>query len=432
MIRLSPNSAYNPSVARNTPPRGPTSSPRITTRSSASMSSRWTVRTVSTIVCSGAPSVRRGHGRRRRATCGVAHTWSNAVGRVGVRCGLGPRDGVVDLGAHRRIDRLLLRLRQQPLLDEVRPQTPERVLLAPTLDLLGAAVGAVVVVGRVGEVAVGLALDERRPLTTPRPPQRGVHRAVAVERFVAVDDHAGEPVAVRVLRDVAHRRLLVERDRDGVAVVLADEHERDAVDAGEVARLVEVALRRGAVAEEADDGPVLVPQLHRLGHARGVGDVGGDRRRARDDAEPPRSPVAGHLPPARARVGRFGEHPEQHLVGGQPEGEHHAEVAVVGQDRVQCRGRWPRPRRPGSPRGPGWRRRTAPCPSGSAPRPSGRGPGRPASCGTCRAGRRGSGRAACGGPRGGGRAAPTVRGSVPWRRHEGTHWRARGPVVPFD
>ena len=52
------------------------------------------------------------------------------------------------------------------------------------------AVGAVVVVGGVGEVAVGLALDERRGPRPARVADRGVHGGVDVERIVAVDDHA--------------------------------------------------------------------------------------------------------------------------------------------------------------------------------------------------------------------------------------------------
>src|SRR5207245_541224 len=90
--------------------------------------------------------------------------------------------------------------------------------------------------------------------------REGVERAVGGIRDATVTGvqtcalpiYTREAVGVRVLGDVLDGRLLRQRDGDGVAVVLADEHHRKAVDACEVERLVEVALRRGAVAEVAD------------------------------------------------------------------------------------------------------------------------------------------------------------------------------------
>ena len=197
--------------------------------------------------------------------------------RFGRRRRLGALDGLFDLGRHVRLHLGLLGLRQESLLDEVLLEPLERVLLPPRLDLLGHAVGAVVIVGGVGQVAVGLALDEARPFTLAGPVDRGVHRGVDVERVVAVDDHPQAAVLVGVLGDVLHRRLLDQRHGDGVAVVLAHRHQRQVVDAGEVHRLVEVALAGGAVAEVTDDDRVLTPHPGGQGDAGGVGDVGGDR-----------------------------------------------------------------------------------------------------------------------------------------------------------
>src|SRR5205807_9140176 len=130
--------------------------------------------------------------------------------------------------------------------DGVRPHGHQRVLLAPQLDRGGSAVAAVVVVGGVPQVAVGLALDQDGALTLAGVADGRVGRGVDVDGIVAVHDHAGQPVGVGVLGDVLDRRLLGQGNGDGVAVVLAHEDDGQAVDPGEVERLVEVALRGGA------------------------------------------------------------------------------------------------------------------------------------------------------------------------------------------
>src|SRR6266516_2677855 len=69
ITRISPNSSKNPAVTRNTPPRAPTSSPRIRTRSSACISSwrvSWMVWTTFFSVTWTSSSHR--HPRRCRAT----------------------------------------------------------------------------------------------------------------------------------------------------------------------------------------------------------------------------------------------------------------------------------------------------------------------------------------------------------------------------
>jgi hypothetical protein len=254
--------------------------------------------------------------------------------RLGEGLGLGGLGRGVDLGPDLGLDAVLVGLGQQALLDEVLLHAPQRVLLPPGLDLLRRAVGAVVVVGRVGHVAVGLALDEGRPLAVAGPADGRVHGGVDVEGVVPVDDHTAEAVAVGPVGDVVDRRLLRQRDRDGVAVVLADEDARQAVDAGEVERLVEVALRRRPLTEVADHHLALLAQLGRVGEAGGVGELRGDGGRAGDDVELGRAPVVRHLAAARVRVIGPGEHGEQHLLGGHAEGEDDPGVAVVRQHDV--------------------------------------------------------------------------------------------------
>ena len=126
------------------------------------------------------------------------------------------------------------------------------------------------------QVAVGLALDEGGALALPGVADRRVDGGVDVDGIVAVDDHARQPVGVGVLGDVLDRRLLGERHRDGIAVVLAHEHDRQPMDAGEVEGLVEVALRRRAVAEVAHDDLVAPFELGGQGHADGVREMGRD------------------------------------------------------------------------------------------------------------------------------------------------------------
>src|SRR5438477_94806 len=105
--------------------------------------------------------------------------WISAIGRRPARARpmatptmLDPASGVVDLLLDLRLQLFFLALRQEPLLDDVLLHALERVLLAPGLDLLRRAVGAVVVVGGVGEVPVGLALDQRRSLAVAGSGQR--------------------------------------------------------------------------------------------------------------------------------------------------------------------------------------------------------------------------------------------------------------------
>jgi hypothetical protein len=190
---------------------------------------------------------------------------------------LGPQGGILDLGLDVRLELLLPALGQEALLDQVLAHAHERVLLAPQLDLGRRSVAAVVVVGGVPEVAIGLALDQGGALALPGMADGRMRRRVDVDGVVAVHDHSGQPVGMSVLGDVLDRRLFGERDRDGVAVVLADEHDRQPVDAGEVEGLVKVALRGGAVAEVGHDDVVSAFELGRQRHAGGVRKMGGDR-----------------------------------------------------------------------------------------------------------------------------------------------------------
>jgi hypothetical protein len=136
---------------------------------------------------------------------------------------------------------------EEPLLDQILLENADRVASPPALHFLGGSVQLVVVVGRVGVVAVGVGLDERRAPTGARPLDGLRSAAVHLEDVVAVDTLGRHSVGRRPFRQ-ASRHLLGDRNRDGVLVVLDDENHREAADYRKVERLVEVALRRGALA----------------------------------------------------------------------------------------------------------------------------------------------------------------------------------------
>ncbi len=83
---------------------------------------------------------------------------------VGVGCRLGLLDGSRQELDDFLIDLPLVRLGEEPVLDEVLLEPAQRVLLPPPLYLIPTAVEGVVVVGSVGVVAVGVRLDQSRAL----------------------------------------------------------------------------------------------------------------------------------------------------------------------------------------------------------------------------------------------------------------------------
>ena len=128
-----------------------------------------------------------------------------------------------------------------------------------------------------GAHPVGVGLDEGRALAGAGGVERGLGHGVHGEHVVAVDPDAGEAEAAGAVPERGAGLLLVGLG-DGPLVVLAEEHDRAVVDAGEDERLGDVALAGGAVAEVGDDGGVAVVvagadaavALHAHGVAGGV------------------------------------------------------------------------------------------------------------------------------------------------------------------
>ena len=187
---------------------GPTSSPRITTRSSAGQQLVLGLAHGVDDRCARSPPGGIGGAAGRGVDAAPAYTRGERriprVGRRRARRGLRlGRVAASSTSAFTSASMLLLRCSDSSRCSMMYCFIAlQRVLLAPRLDLLGRAIGAVVVVRGVGEVAVRLALDEGRSLAPTGAADGGVHGGVDVERVVAVDDHAGEAVGVGVLGDV--------------------------------------------------------------------------------------------------------------------------------------------------------------------------------------------------------------------------------------
>src|SRR3989337_3816558 len=134
ITRPAPYFSNNPWVALNTPPRGPTSSPTINTRSSRANSSSIACRRPSMRVISGMGDV-----------LGVDRI--GAFGYLRVGCTFGELDRLIDLLPCPRIH-LHHRLRcQEPLVQELRGEAIQRITRSPLRDFLPRTVASVIVVG---------------------------------------------------------------------------------------------------------------------------------------------------------------------------------------------------------------------------------------------------------------------------------------------
>src|SRR6202011_1261748 len=91
-------------------------------------------------------------------------------------------------------------------------------------------------------------LDQVRPVVLTSSAGGRARRRVDCENIVAVDANPGKAVSPGPLCD-GSGRLFCKRDGNGPRIVLTEKDDRGTKDAGEVHRLVPVALGRGAVAE---------------------------------------------------------------------------------------------------------------------------------------------------------------------------------------
>src|ERR687891_235957 len=321
ITRVSPNSSRKSAVARNTPPRAPTSSPMIRTRSFSfifSHSVSWIVWTMFFSAISGLLGEDVAKGRLRLG-----------IWRV-------PRlvHALVHLSLQLFPDRFDLVVVHDAGLLQVAGERGDGVLLLGLLDLLAGAIGPVVIVGGMWEEPIRLAFDQRGAASRPRSVHRLSHGLVAGQHVVPIDGHAREAVPLPADGHVLDPHLLRERNRDRVEVVLAHEDDRELVDPSEVERLVPVALAGCPFPEPRTHHGVLAQVLHGIGDAGGVRHLRGDRGGTGDDAEPPVSPVRGHLPSAGRWVVGLGEDPQEDVLGRYSRHEADREVAVVRNEDV--------------------------------------------------------------------------------------------------
>src|SRR5262249_52384236 len=185
ITRPVPKRSARPSFVLNTPPVPPTSSPISSTRSSAAISSSSAAPMAWRYVSSTACGVAVGTGstcvdiapgvleRRERRPRG-------ALGRL------------VDLGLHDLGELAPATSGEHPPLDQRPLDELHRVALLPGVELAGRAVAAGVGPG-VAAVAVGLHLEQARPVAGPRAGHRTGDRGVHRRDVLAVDDDARDP-----------------------------------------------------------------------------------------------------------------------------------------------------------------------------------------------------------------------------------------------
>ena len=173
--------------------------------------------------------------------------------------------------------------------------------LAAAAFSLGVAVRVVVLRG-VGDDPRHSHVDERRPLACPGAVDRGDGRGAHRFCVASVDRRPREAIGRSALLERGDGHLLRQRDADRVAVVLAEEDDRQLVHAGEVHRLVGRALGRGTVTEVAHRDGVLTLHNRRICGADCVRQVRADLTRDGTDAEALAREMRRELPAAAVGV----------------------------------------------------------------------------------------------------------------------------------
>ena len=218
---------------------------------------------------------------------------------------------------------------------EARAVDLDGAALLPAVELaLGAVLGGVG--AGVAAVAVGQALDQRRPAAGARLLVGRRRRAVDRVGVLPVDEDRLQPVGGGAAGGgMLHRDHVADGRVFHVEVVLAHEHHGQLPHRGEVERLVEGADVGGAVAEEA--------HAHVLGALvlRPPGGAAGDRQVRADDGVGAHHAVLGrgevHRPALAAHQANIAPHQlAQHLLDGHAARQRMG-VAAVGAERQVAR-----------------------------------------------------------------------------------------------
>jgi hypothetical protein len=209
----------------------------------------------------------------------------------------------------------------------------ERVELLPALELLLRAVGRGVVRGRVGPDPVGERLDQRGPPAGARALHGLAHRPDHRQEVVAVDLDARHAVAVAARGQVGCGRLDGLGRRDRIAVVADHVDRGHAEHAAEVDGGVEVALRRGSLAQEGQGDLTRAAQLGRVGEPAGVGELRADGAADRGNVPLAVAVVDRHLA-AQVRVAAVADELVENHVERHAAPQDRAELAVAQEDRI--------------------------------------------------------------------------------------------------
>src|SRR2546425_8846654 len=169
-----------------------------------------------------------------------------------LRRGVGEGHGIVDAVVDVLLDRPDVGLAEPTRLEGLLAEEGNRIAKLLALDLLLRPIdGPGRVAHGVAAEAVGAGLDQRRRLVRASALDGAADDVANGQRIHAVDRLGRNAVELAELPDSGLGQRPLERGPHGVAVVLADPDHRQLPERGEIHRLVELALRDGAVAEVA-------------------------------------------------------------------------------------------------------------------------------------------------------------------------------------
>jgi hypothetical protein len=200
----------------------------------------------------------------------------------------------------------------------------------------GGFVKALVVGKRVRVRPDDMPVHQRRPFGLAAPLRGGFHRAIRGQKIRAVHLLAEQPgKAFDETRNAAARGLRLYGNGDGVAVVFHQKQHWQAAQAGRVQRLPEFALAGGALAaRDQCDFASAAAMPRRFRAADCLQELRSGGRGCADDVPPRMTPVRGHLPAARSRIGGRADRLLQHLERRHAQREAQRAVAVVWVDPI--------------------------------------------------------------------------------------------------
>src|SRR5690606_13183609 len=180
-------------------------------------------------------------------------------GKVGLRRTFGKVGRVAHDLADLLVDLLEFVFADSSVLHQLFQMLDSVTLVAHRLNFLPAAI-----FGRVGHrvaaIAIGLELEEDRPLARAHPFERGFRRAAHREHVHAVDLDAGDAEALAAAIELVFGRRAIDRGAHRILIVLDHENDRQFPELGHVEALVHLALVRRAVAE-IGHGDAAVPAV---------------------------------------------------------------------------------------------------------------------------------------------------------------------------